>query len=125
MKIVGIDNMTVGELVEQVNRGGRFVVFQYAISVLVMSFKNPTNIHFVRPGEGTCGKAFGPTLASFLFGWWGFPFGIIFTIESLVVNLKGGRDVTNDVVNAILADVGALQPAAERQSQPWERGRNG
>ena len=116
MKIHGIDDMTVGELVEAVDRGGRFVVFQYAISVLILSFKNPTDIHFVRAGEGTFGKALGPTLVSLFLGWWGFPFGIFFTLESLFVNLKGGRDVTRDVMSAILADAGVRAPA-----KPWER----
>jgi hypothetical protein len=27
-------------------------------------------------------------------GWWGFPWGPIFSIQSLVVNLKGGKDLT-------------------------------
>jgi hypothetical protein len=122
MKIIGLDNMTVGEVVEEVNRGGKFVIFQYNISVLVMSFKNPTDIYFVRAGEGTFGKSIGPTLISFFLGWWGFPFGLIFTVESLFVNLKGGRDVTRDVMNAILADVRAGMPAPP--SRPWERGAN-
>jgi hypothetical protein len=121
VKIVGIDDMTVGELVEEVNNGGRFVIFQYAISILVMSFKNPTDIHFVRAGEGTFGKALGPTLISMFLGWWGIPFGIIFTIESLAINLGGGRNVTDDVMRAILADVKAQLPA--EPSQPWARGR--
>jgi hypothetical protein len=120
MRIIGIDNMTVGELIEAVKDGGRFVVFQYAISILVLSFKNPTNIHFVRAGEGTFGKALGPTIVSLFLGWWGFPFGIFFTIESLVVNLKGGRDVTDDVMNSILSDAQAQLPQAQ---QPWARGR--
>ncbi|HEY1188409.1 MAG TPA: hypothetical protein VGE74_12225 [Gemmata sp.] len=118
MKVHGIDDMTVGELVEAVNEGGRFVIFQYAISVVVMSFKNPTDIHFVRAGEGTFGKSIGPTMVSFFLGWWGFPFGIFFTIESLYVNLTGGRDVTGDVMRALLADVD--RPPA-RQLKPWER----
>ena len=95
--------------------------WKYAISILVMSFKNPTNIHFVRAGEGTFGKAIGPTFISMLLGWWGIPFGIIFTIESLFINLSGGRNVTDDVMRAILSDAKAQLPA--EPSQPWARGR--
>ncbi|AMV28133.1 hypothetical protein VT84_27250 [Gemmata sp. SH-PL17] len=118
MKIVGIDGMTVGELAEEVNNGGKFVIFQYAISLLVVSFKNPTDIHFIRAGQGTFGKSIGPTLTSLVLGWWGIPFGIFFTIESLFINLSGGRDVTNDVMNSILSDM-HTQSAPPRQ--PWER----
>ncbi|WP_320685400.1 hypothetical protein [Gemmata algarum] len=107
--------MSVRELVDSVERGGRFVIFQYAVSVVVLSFKRPTDIHFVPPGEGTFGKSVGPTLVSLFLGWWGFPFGIFFTIESLFVNLRGGRDVTGEVMRAILADAGRA-PA-----KPWER----
>ncbi|MBY0460824.1 MAG: hypothetical protein K2V38_26190 [Gemmataceae bacterium] len=116
MKIIGLGDMTIGELVREVEAGGKFVVFQYAVSLLVVSFKNPTDVHFVRAGEGTFGKAIGPTLISLLVGWWGIPFGIIFTIESLFVNLSGGRNVTDDVMRAILADAGSDAPR-----KPWER----
>ena len=34
------------------------------------------------------------TLLTLLAGWWGIPWGPIYTIQSLVVNLKGGKDVT-------------------------------
>ncbi len=122
MRIIGIDNMTVGELVQEVDRGGRFVVFQYTISIIVLTFTNPTDIHFVRSGEGTFGRSFGPNLVSFFLGWWGFPFGFIFTIQSLFVNLNGGRDVTGDVMRALVADLREQMPEAQ---QPWARGRSG
>ena len=32
---------------------------------------------------------------SALLGWWGFPWGFIYTPAVLVTNLKGGRDVTS------------------------------
>ena len=34
------------------------------------------------------------TLVSLVFGWWGFPFGLIYTPMALITNLSGGRDVT-------------------------------
>ena len=38
------------------------------------------------------------TLLSLLLGWWGIPWGPIYTIQSLWVNLKGGRDVTQEIM---------------------------
>ena len=38
------------------------------------------------------------SLLSLFLGWWGFPFGPIFTIWALVVNFGGGRDVTHEVL---------------------------
>jgi hypothetical protein len=34
------------------------------------------------------------TLATLLLGWWGIPFGPVFTIRALTRNLAGGDEVT-------------------------------
>lgn len=101
MQIHGIEGMTYGELEDEIRRGARFVIFQYVVSVVILTFKQPTNIYFIRAGEGTFGKAIGPTLATFFLGWWGFPFGIIYSIEVLVRNLSGGKDLTDAVMDSI------------------------
>jgi len=41
------------------------------------------------------------TLLSLIAGWWGIPWGLIFTSQSLYINLRGGNDVTNEVANAL------------------------
>ena len=46
---------------------------------------------------------------SFLLGWWGFPFGPIFTVWALAITLTGGNDVTSMVV-ARLAPLGRSRP---------------
>ena len=51
MKVVGIDNMAEGQIRAAVHAGGRFVVYQFCISVLVVSFKRASNIYFIPPGE--------------------------------------------------------------------------
>jgi hypothetical protein len=38
------------------------------------------------------------TLLTILLGWWGIPWGPVYSIQSLVVNLKGGKDVTTEVL---------------------------
>ena len=42
-------------------------------------------------------------LASLWIGWWGIPWGPIYTIGAVVTNLGGGKDVTQDVLRAINA----------------------
>ncbi len=105
MQIQGIDGMTLRELEQEVHDGGKFVIFQWTISVIFLTFKRPTNIHYIPPGGGTLGKALVPTLASCVVGWWGFPWGVIYTIESIFVNLKGGRDVTDGVLDSLRHDL--------------------
>ncbi|WP_245840625.1 hypothetical protein [Ohtaekwangia koreensis] len=37
---------------------------------------------------------------TFLLGWWGIPWGPIYSIGSLVHNLNGGKDVTQEILNS-------------------------
>ena len=101
MKINGIQGMAADQLNFELQRGGRFVVFQYAISVIVMSFRRPSAVYFIRSGESTVPKSIGFTLLTLIAGWWGIPFGPIFTIQSVVTNCRGGKDVTQQVVAAL------------------------
>ncbi len=103
VKIRGTENMSPESVKFEVERGGRFVIFQYCVSVLVMSFKRPSSIYFIKAEESALGKGLGFSLISLLFGWWGFPWGPIWTIGSLVTNLRGGRDITREVLQALPA----------------------
>jgi hypothetical protein len=40
-------------------------------------------------------------LISLLFGWWGIPWGPIYTVTSLFKNFGGGRDVTKEIMDHI------------------------
>ncbi len=98
MKVIGIKGMTQDEINSELKKGGRFVIFQYCISVLIMTFKRPSNVYFIKAGESTVGKSFGFNIISLLLGWWGIPWGPIYTIGSLINNFKGGKDVTSEIV---------------------------
>jgi hypothetical protein len=98
MKINGLEGLTGEQIQAEIERGARFVIFQYCISVIVMTFKRPSEIYFVRAGESAFGKGVGFSLLSFVAGWWGIPWGPIYTIQSLWVNCTGGRDITHEVL---------------------------
>ena len=100
MSVRGIDGMSVDEVRAEVRNGGRFVIFLWTVSVVIVSMKQPTAIHFIRADEKAFIKAFRPTLITLLFGWWGIPWGPVYSIESLATNLSGGRDVTEDVMDS-------------------------
>ena len=100
-KIVGIEGMTVQQVQDAVARGGRFVVYQYCFSVLVMSFKRSSDVHFVRPGESAAKKGASYVATSLVAGWWGIPWGPIWTLSTVFKNLGGGVDVTRQVLNSI------------------------
>jgi len=103
MKIKGIEGMSIQDLQTEVYNGGKFIIYSYCISVVVMTFKRGTDIYFVKANENAVVKGLPWTLLSFVLGWWGLPWGIIYTIGTLATNLGGGKDVTDDVMNFIHA----------------------
>jgi hypothetical protein len=97
-KIIGIEGMTIDELNMQVQAGGRFVMFEYCISPLVITLDYSSDIYFIKAGGNTSRKGIRYSLISLLFGWISI-FGPIHTIRCLLVNFRGGRDFTEQVVN--------------------------
>lgn len=103
-KIIGIEKMSVDELNHELKRGGKFVMFEYCISILILTFRRSSNVYFIKSGEGSFGKSVGFTVTSLFAGWWGIPWGPIYTIGSLITNLRGGKNVTNEVIASLNAE---------------------
>jgi hypothetical protein len=101
MKILGIEGMTPDQLQDEVARGGTFVYYQYCVSVVLMTFKRPSDIYFIRSGESALKKGLRFSLLSFVAGWWGIPWGPIYTIGALANNFGGGTVVTREVLNQL------------------------
>ncbi len=98
-KIVGLEDFkSGGQLQQEIQQGGKFVIYQYCISVLVITFKRSSNIYFITHEQNAVVKGLPFTLISLVLGWWGIPWGPIYTIQGIWVNFKGGRDVTNEVI---------------------------
>jgi hypothetical protein len=113
MRIKNIDGLSAEDLQREVKEGGRFVFYPYTISLIVVTFKRTSGVYLVRGNEHKLGKALPFTLLSALLGWWAIPFGPKYTLESLVTNLKGGKDVTEEVMETVAGHV--LFQEAERQ----------
>ena len=105
--ISGTEGKTCRQIVEEVKQGGRFVIFQYAFSIVVMSFRRPGGVTYIPPGSSGAGKALGWSLISFFFGWWGIPWGIFYTISTIWRNTAGGVDVSEPVLAGIVGPVEA------------------
>jgi len=98
-KIVGMDDIkSGGHLQQEINQGGKFVIYQFCISILVITFKRSSNIYFISHEQNAVVKSLPYTLLSLILGWWGIPWGPIYTIQSVWVNFKGGKDVTQEVL---------------------------
>ena len=110
MKIIGTEGMTAAQVHAEVSRGGKFVIYQYCVSVVFMSFRRGSDIYFIPAGGSNKGAKY--SLLSLLLGWWGIPWGPIFTFQCLWNNSRGGKDVTAQIVKS----PGAAQaiPQAQR-----------
>jgi hypothetical protein len=98
MAIKNLDGLTNDQINRELQHGAKFVIFQFTISIIVMTFRRSSDIYFIRAGESGVIKGLPYTLLNTLFGWWGIPWGPIYTIQSLYYNLSGGKDVTQDVL---------------------------
>ncbi|HEX6502736.1 MAG TPA: hypothetical protein VF011_05775 [Terriglobales bacterium] len=94
MAIRGIEGLSPEQINFELQRGGKFVVYQYCISLLVVTLRRGSPVYLVRDGESRVGRGLPWILLTCLLGWWGIPWGPIFTIQSLVTDFGGGKDVT-------------------------------
>ena len=101
MDIVGLEGKSVAQIEKELKRGGKFVVYLWVVSLLIVTFKRPSKIHYIPPGESALVRGLPYTLCSVLFGWWGIPWGLFYTAEAIFENLSGGKDVTDEMKNAL------------------------
>jgi len=85
------------QLEAQLGSGTRLVIYHYTISLLILSSRRPSEVFLIRRGDSRFFKGMPYTLCSLLLGWWGLPWGPIFTVWSVIENLAGGEDVTEKV----------------------------
>ena len=103
MKIKNIGGLTVSDLQSEINSGGKFVEYSYAVSIIVMTFKRPSDIYFVRPDENPVTKGLIYSLISLVVGWWGIPWGPVHTIGSFITNFGGGKNRTDEIMASLAA----------------------
>lgn len=100
-QIKNIEGLTAREINEELQQGAKFVVYQYCLSFVVITLRRSSNIYFIRSGASGAKHSVGFTLLTFLLGWWGIPWGPIYSIGALYTNFSGGKDVTSEVLRAI------------------------
>jgi hypothetical protein len=94
MRIEGATARSAEQVAAELTQGARFVAYQYCISVLILTFRRSSSIVYIPPGGRAVSKGMPFTVVSLLLGWWGIPWGPIYTIGSVYRNLRGGIDVT-------------------------------
>ena len=82
---------------------GTYVVYRYAISIILLSFHLTSGVKYIPPGGNRFLPGLPYTFISMVFGLWGIPWGPIFTAMSIFRNCAGGQDVTAEVRAAKLS----------------------
>jgi hypothetical protein len=93
-ELSGIAELAGIDIEAFVSGGGRLVRYEYCISSIVFTFRRASRIHFLPPGSKGRARGLAYALFSFLFGWWGIPWGMIYTAQVIRSDLRGGHDVT-------------------------------
>lgn len=101
MKIKNIEGLSAKDLQRRVNYGAKFIYFSYTVSLVIVTFRRTSGVYLIHPGEKAVVKRSFYTLLSLLFGWWGLPFGPKYTIAAIHSNLRGGKDVTDEVMSVV------------------------
>ena len=91
--IRGAERMSATELQFELERGGKLVAFYYCVSLLVVTFRRSSPVYLVRSGENPIAKAMPWIVLTVITGWWGIPWGPIYSIQSLVTNFRGGKEI--------------------------------
>jgi hypothetical protein len=97
MKIKGLNGRSIEDVRKEVDKGAKFIFFTYCISLIVVTSRRSSDIYFVRAGESSIKYGWPFFLSSFFMGWWGIPWGPIYTIGALY-NAFVGKNVTLDVM---------------------------
>ena len=100
MNIEEVSKLSVSELNQHLAEGAKFIQFSYVISLVVVTFKRYSKVYYIRKGDSAMADGWPYSLLSLLLGWWGIPFGPIYTIWALVENING-KDVTDKVIAAL------------------------
>jgi len=98
MKIHGAEGMSAFVIKDQLDRGAKFVVYQYCISLIFITYKRSSGIYFIKSDDNSFVQSLPWSLLTTITGWWGIPWGPINTIESLITNFGGGKNVTKQVL---------------------------
>ena len=105
---VAINPWASKETAEGVASGGRLVVYEFCISLILITLRRPSAPVYLRPGERGIVRGLPYSLLSLLFGWWGLPWGMIYTPLTILTNLRGGFDVSSRFRDEEMGDIAKL-----------------
>ena len=79
---------------------GRWVVYEYCISLIAVTLRRTSRPIYLKPGRRAWVRGLPYVAVSLLLGWWGLPWGVVYTPVTIFANLTGGYDITAQVREA-------------------------
>jgi len=116
MKIHGIKRLTHEQMNRELGQGARFVIFDYAVSPLLRTYHRSSDVYFIPAGKSTAPLAALFGALSLLAGVWCLPYGPAAVLDCLMVNARGGTDVTEELL-AMVGDA-AEHGLSEAEAAP-------
>ncbi|HEX2901167.1 MAG TPA: hypothetical protein VHS96_15720 [Bacteroidia bacterium] len=113
MPVKNIDGLSNQQLVDSLQNGGRFVVFYTTVSIVIMTFRLGSDIYFIDSAQKPIRFGWKSMLLSGLLGWWGFPWGPIYTCQSIATAFRG-MDVTKEVMAQMARGIPSEEVGYER-----------
>ncbi len=83
--------------------GTSFILYNYVVSLVYVSFLLTSRVHVLRDGESRVTPGLLYSLEVLLLGWWSLH-GIVFSLRALTRNFRGGIDVS-EMARAALAGI--------------------
>lgn len=103
MRIRGAEHLSAEELEVELALGGRLVFYEYCISVIIATTRRPSDVCFLPAGDLGVARGVPYVLLSLLLGWWGIPFGLLYTPLTIFTNLCGGRELSPQATAEVLS----------------------
>ena len=90
-------DISYDDILNERDNGAKFVFFGYLIPRPIFPpVKKISKVYYLRPNENASQYAAKYNLVTLFWGWWGLPFGPVYTY-STIKNNKTGIDITDDI----------------------------
>lgn len=116
MEIKNIGGFSAAYLQDEVSKGARFVQFSYTLSFIFVTFRRTSGLYLIRSHENASATGLPYTLLSLFLGWWGIPWGPKHTIDAIMTNARGGKNVTDEVMAVVAGYVLYEETEGKRRS---------
>lgn len=91
------DNLPPTDVERFLAAGGRLVFYEICISLIVVTWRRPSRVVALPPGSRGILRGLPYSLVTLVLGWWGVPWGFIYTPLVLLSNTCGGCDISAQV----------------------------